>query len=236
MMKRLFHLRSPRVGSRFLDLPKRALIIGICVIGLTMGIGGRAFGITLDFSCIPGASLSFIGGASPYFEFKNLSGNSFQITVVPDGAAGDTVGLYGNIAGKFVIGTISGNSAPVSNPGILTITDKSGSPFTAQLDWVNIFTRGAIGGLNHQGTFNLTDINYTGSNPDLKDWKADRTLSVNFTFNQRMTLSQLTASGAKTSMAFSGHLSAVPTPSTVLLLGTGLMGIVGLRYRRRAKG
>ena len=37
-------------------------------------------------------------------------------------------------------------------------------------------------------------------------------------------------------MAFSGHLSAVPTPSTMLLLGTGLMGIVGLRYRRRAKG
>ena len=235
-MKRLFHFSSSRVGWRFLELRKRALVIGICVIGLTMGIGGRAFGITLDFSCIPGASLSFIGGASPYFEFKNLAGNSFQITVVPDGAAGDTVGLYGNIAGKFAIGTISGNSAPVSNPGLLTITDKSGSSFTAQLDWVSIFTRGAIGALNYEGTFNLTDINYTGSNPDLQDWRADPTLSMNFTFNQRMTLSQLTASGAKTSIAFSGNLSAVPTPSTVLLLATGLMGIVGLRCRRRAKG
>ena len=236
-MKRLFHFSSSRVGRRFLELRKRTLVIGICVIGLTMGIGGRAFGITLDFSCIPGASLSFIGGASPYFKFNNnSSGNSFQITVVPDGAAGDTVGLLGNIAGKFVIGTISGDSAPVSNPGILTITDKSGSSFTAQLDWVNIFTHGAIGGINSHGTFNLTNIHYTGSNPDLKEWKADPTLSVNFTFNRRITLSQLTASGAKTSMAFSGHLSAVPTPSTMLLLGTGLMGIVGLRYRRRAKG
>ena len=109
-MKRLFHCNSPRMGLRFLDLPKRALIIGICVLGLTMGTGGHAFGITLDFASTTGATLSFHGGiASPYFEFNNnSSGNSFSITAVHDGAGGDTVGLLGSIAGTFAIGPVSG--------------------------------------------------------------------------------------------------------------------------------
>lgn len=216
-----------------MDLPKRALIIGMCVLGLTMGIGGPAFGITLDFANTPDATLSFYGGASPYFAFNNnSSGNSFTITAVHEGAGGDTVGLLGSIAGTFGIGTVSDNSAPVSNPGILTITDTDGKPFTAQVLWYAIFSEGTLGGINDSYMVNLSDIHYSGANPDLQGWGADQTAVVGFSGKD---LSVLTAEPYNAT-AFSGNLSAVPAPAVVLLLGTGLAGLAGLRLRGRRKG
>lgn len=236
-MKRRFHLNSPRMGARFLDLPTRALIIGICVMGLTMGIGGRAFGITLDFASTSGATLSFYGGASPYFEFiNNLSGNSFNITAVHDGAGGDTVGLLGSIAGTFAIGTVQpDNSATVANQGDLTITDKGGNPFTAKVLWYTIFSVGTVGGINDNAMVNLSNIHYSGANPDLQGWVGDQTAVVAFGFSPGKDLSVLTAE-PENATSFSGNLIAVPTPSVLLLLGTGLAGLAGLRLRGRLKG
>ena len=168
-----------------------------------------------------------------------------------DGTSGATVGLYGNISGTFDIGTVTQlgpkYTASVSGTGTLTIKDGS-TDFTAQVSWQDIYTLGATGSLNYKGSINLSDIHYSGSNADLKGWVTDPTVAVNFTFSKTRTLSQLTAIGAKNSSSFSGTLSAVqrppnsgghgavPAPSTILLLGSGLAGLIGWRYRRRAKG
>jgi hypothetical protein len=239
-MKRLSQLSRPRASWRFLALNKRALLIGLCVIGLNIGAGGSAFGITLEIASTGNAPLHFvgkIGTASAYFEFIDSSGHSFQITG-SDGA-GDSLGLYGSISGTFNIGTVhtAGSTyyADVTEIGILTILDGA-TPFTATVQWNEIYTYGTGGGINYNASANLSNIAYGGTRSDLQGWIAEQTAVVGFTFtNPAKTLEDLTAPGADNSTAFGGTLSAIPVPASVLLLGTGLVGLVGLRYRRRIK-
>jgi len=209
-------------------------------MGLTIAAAGSALGITLDIASITNASLQFVGGSQPYFQFNNnSSGNSFQITGVEDGA-GDSLGLYGSISGQFGISGVtqvgSYYLATVTGTGTLTIHDGLNHDFTAQVQWGDIYTLGATGGINYAGTINLSNISYSGTRSDLQSFLADQAASVNFPFSKPKTLLQLTASGANNSTSFSGVLHAVPSPSTVLLLGSGLVGILALCYRRRPRG
>jgi len=220
-------------------MKKRALIIGLCVIGLILGVGDSVLAITLNIASIENASLHFVGGTNPYFEFINdSSGNTFQITNVQDGA-GDSQGLYGSISSTYAIGTVthigSIYSADVTGTGTLTIKDGS-TPFTATVEWQSIYTFGGTGGLNTDGNVNLSNIYYSGTKSDLLSFIAEQTATVSFNFVPPQTLSQLTASGADNRTSYAGVLSAVPLPSTLLLLGSGLVGLVGLRYRRKLKG
>jgi hypothetical protein len=242
-MKRSPNFCHPRVNWRSLRLKKFALLIGLGVMGLTLGTGGAALGITLDFSTTTGGYLYFVGGTSPYFEFiNNSSGNSFKITGVHDGAGGNSLGLLGNISGMFDIGEVQVFAFPpnptiyfaaVTNPGLLTIKDGAGIDFTATVQWNAIRTVGTGGGINYNAFANLSDIQYGGDISDFKDWVAEQTAVVGFTTAK--TLVELTAQGADNSTAFNGTLSAVPVPASVFLLGTGLAGLVGLGYGRRIK-
>lgn len=238
-MKRLSQLSRPRVSWRSLALQKRALIIGLCVIGLTIGAGGSAFGITLDIANTGNAPLHFVGKTlttSAYFEFIDSSGHSFQIT--DSDGAGDSLGLHGSISGTFNIGPVNTDGstyyADVFGTGFLTIQDGD-TPFTATVQWNEIYTYGTGGGINYNASANLSLIAYGGTRSDLQGWVADQTAVVGFTFTDpEKTLEELTTD-AYNETAFHGNLSAIPVPATVLLLGTGLLGLVGLRYRRRIK-
>ena len=57
---------------------------------------------------------------------------------------------------------------------------------------------------------------------------------MTFQFTPAMSLSALTAANQVNSTSYSGSLSyVVPIPPSALLLGTGILGLVGLGWRRR---
>ena len=109
--------------------------------------------------------------ATPYhFSFSSLTetssavhfdGNSNSFSFQPDGVGardfsvsgsdfGDLDGFRGSIAGTFGIGpiTVTGlrQRASVSGSGQFTIYDSLGQGITANLAWVDIFTRESLGG------------------------------------------------------------------------------------------
>jgi hypothetical protein len=201
---------------------RTVLLLGAVALAMIPGLATA--NTDIGYSNIGGSSIGFDGSG-------NFTVGTFDIT------SGSAIGLLGNVSGSFSIGPITTmfgmSSASVSGSGILTITDGS-HVLTGNLSWVDIVQIGTIGGLNMQGTVNLTGITYNGSNADLAALAAagSATDVLSFQFTSGTTLSSL-ATSAQTS-SFSGGISASSVPdggATVALLGFGLVGIEGLRRR-----
>jgi hypothetical protein len=212
------------------------------VAGVIMGpvTVASASSVTLLFSSSDYAELKFIGTGN-FFSFdKNTAANDFSINnEIP---VGPSIGLKGDIDGTFVIGDITTfgviQSAPVSSPGLTTLSIKDGSGliFKANIDLTDITTFGTAGGLNIDGLVNLANRTYTGDNVDLRSLRDNGgSAIVSFSFNPKHTLFDLTEDGKTHVTSYSGSLTfdLVPLPSTVLLLGSGLVGLGLLRFRRR---
>jgi hypothetical protein len=71
----------------------------------------------------------------------------------------------------------------------------------------------------------------------MKNWiNADdgyETMTVSFTFIPPKSLNDLIVDGKDYNTSFSGTIYVIPIPGSVLLLGTGLMGLALLGLRRR---
>jgi hypothetical protein len=202
--------------------------------GLALGFASSAPALQIDYSSNPSSFIVFPGDTT--FQFAPAV-SQFSIT---DGTAS---GLLGEITGIYTIGTITTvggvSSAPVTGTGTFVVHDGAFN-LVGTLTWVSILQIGSGVTLNVQGTANLTNITYGGSNADLLALAGAGSGSntLTFQFVPGVSLTTLRNGPGPNQTSFSGSISpSVPDGgTTVALLGLGLAAVEGVRrWMRGAK-
>jgi len=240
----------------FLPLAAAALV-GAGLLGAPNS--AKAEFIRLDFSSNAGGGIVIdptnVGAAIGTVHFNPGTvgagtGTMFQVT--NSTGVGDSVGLFGDITGTYnvngpIVTAANGDqtASVVDGAGAthqVVIHDGLGNNFVADVDWINIKSSGAIGGLNAQAVVNLTNVSYAGTNADLAalatlagNTRGTAVISFQLASNANLhTLFDVNTSPVRTS--FSGSLTATPAPAGLVLLclGGASLGLGGLVRRWRS--
>lgn len=202
-----------KITNRVSNILTATTIAAIAVV-----FGASAQAGHFDYASEVNSAISFDGAG--HFTFTP-STNNFHVS------NGSAVGLLGEVTGTYTIGAISGNTAPVTGTGTFVVHDGA-NDLSATLQWVDITQSGTAYFLNINGTVNLTNITYAGSNPDLLALKnAGSGINVlSFQFVPAVPLVDLVGPNPH-STSFSGTVAwspgttptPTPTPSTPLTPG-----------------
>jgi len=218
----------------------RLFVVALAGVSLVTA-SSHGQGLSMNFAANNGATVQF-NGSSDSFNFNN-GFDGYQWNVINETGGSSAVGLNASVSGgPFNYGPISISGvgmyqiqyATVLGPlGNLAMFDGSQN-LTAQVNWIDLATYGAaFGDLNASLEVNVSDIVYTGSNPDLQYLAANQpgSLDVSFQFSTPETLTQLSEGTGPYTTSFSGSISVVPEPSTLALVGLGT-GMLLLRRRK----
>lgn len=197
---------------------------------------------TLWFAPNPGGSLQFNGDADS-FSFNNGT-NGWQWNVAVEIGGASAVGLNASVKnGPFSYGPITNSGSggfqlqyatALGPPGKFVLSDGAGSDLTGTVNWIDVATYGSgVGLLNAAIDINLSNFQYSGSNPDLQYLVANQqgSMDVSFQFATAETLTELsTGPGPYLTTSYSESIP-IPEPSTLALAGLGALALLHLRRR-----